>query len=62
MAKRYHDGFEIFKTEEEARAFCEKQNAAATRYVRDKYPAHYTEWSSPKTWGNETGFIAWYVY
>lgn len=73
MAKRYRDAFKIFKTEEEAAAFCEDQNRKATRYARDKHPAHYTPWSAPayhyegyKTvydgYARETGFIAWYVY
>lgn len=62
MAKRYRETFQFFKTEEEARAFCDKQNAAATKYAREKHPAHYTEWRKPNAYGGERGFVVWYVY
>lgn len=64
MARRYRGSFEIFETEEEARAFCGRKNAEATRYAREHHPAHYTEWAAPaKRRGedSERGFIAWYV-
>ena len=44
--KRYRKTFEFFDTEVQARAFCDKQNALASAYVRKKYKAHYTPWSS----------------
>ena len=56
--KRYRKTFEFFDTEEQARAFCDKQNALASIYVRRKYKAHYTPWSSQD--GTENKFIAWY--
>lgn len=77
MSRRYRPAFEIFKTEEEARAFCDGFNATASPYVRRKHPAHYTPWSAPEyrteivdgrpvtTYTGkilETGFVAWYVY
>lgn len=56
--KQYRATFQFFDTEEQARVFCDKQNALASAYVRKKYKAHYTPWSSQD--GTENKFIAWY--
>lgn len=56
---KYRKTFEFFDTEEQAQAFCDTENKSASPYVRKKYPAHYTPWSSQD--GKEHKFIAWYV-
>ena len=39
--RKYSYTFEFKKTEEEARAFCERINAGLTRYMRKNKPAHF---------------------
>lgn len=56
---KYRTTFDFFDTEEQAQVFCDKENKSASPYVRKKYPAHYTPWSSQD--GKEHKFIAWYV-
>ena len=56
--RKYHLDFEFFDTEQEAKKFCEKINREASRYVRTKYPAHYTSWESRDR--TEHKFLAWY--
>ena len=56
--RKYHLDFEFFDTEYEAKEFCEKTNREASRYVRTKYPAHYTTWESQDH--TEHKLIAWY--
>ena len=61
--KRYRLTFEIFLTEKEARSRCDRENAAATAYIRKNKPAHYTPQYKPGT--NNTiidYYIAWYYY
>lgn len=58
--RRYNRTFEIKRTEEEAKAFCQGINNAATCYMRQNNPAHYTPWSSRDN--AEKGFICWYYY
>lgn len=45
-------------TEEQAKAFCERENKTGNRYKKENRAAHYTPWTN----GNKTenGFIAWY--
>lgn len=58
--KKYNLTFEIVKTEAEAKAFCNKENADGTRYKRKVLTASYTPWSSQNQAGK--GFICWYYY
>ena len=57
MARRYRTTFEFFDTENQAIAFCSKENQNS--YIKKNHTAHYTPWSSQD--GSENKFIAWYV-
>lgn len=55
--------FHIVQTEDEARAFCAAMDARASRYCRQRYPAHYTPYSSTSKAvqsGTFDSFICWY--
>jgi hypothetical protein len=55
---KYRLTFNIFKDEQQAIAFCNKENTTGNAYKRKNKKANYTPWSScDKT---ETGFIVWY--
>lgn len=56
---KYYLTFKILKTEKEARAFCENENAGATRYIRKHKPATFTPWESGDGF---RGFVVWYHY
>lgn len=56
---RYRLGYEIVRTENEAREFCMRADSRVSRYARKRYPAHYTPWSDGAGF---SGFICWYVY
>lgn len=56
--KRYNLTYEFFNTEEQARAFCERENASGTAWKREKHKAHFTQWTNSKQ--TERKFIAWY--
>ncbi len=57
MARRYRTTFQFFDTEEEAKAFCDKENL--NRYIRKKHPAHYTPWVSQDE--SEHKFVVWFM-
>lgn len=56
---KYRLTFKFFDSEFDAKRFCESENKNNSYYVRKKYPAHYTKWSSLDQ--TEHKFIAWYV-
>lgn len=60
MAKRYNLTFKFFDTREQAKAFCDKENANGTAYKRHNKKAHFTEWSNEKKTGHK--FVVWYYY
>ena len=55
---RYRQTFQFFDTEAEARSFCERENRTGSAYKRNRYPAHFTPWTSAD--GTERKYIAWY--
>lgn len=57
MTGRYRKTFSFFDTEEQARAFCDKENL--NNYIRKNHKSYYTNWSSQD--GTENKFVAWYV-
>ncbi len=58
MAARYTYMFKFFDTEDEAKVFCNRQNANASSYIRKNKPAHYNSWHNED--GTENAFIAWF--
>lgn len=50
--------FKFVDTEAEAIAFCNQVNAAQSRYMTKRHPAHYTLWSNGK--GKELKYVCWY--
>ena len=56
--KKYSKTFRFFDTETEARSFCESENRTGSEYKRNRYPAHFTPWTSAD--GTERKYIAWY--
>ena len=58
--KKYNLTYQFFDTEEQARAFCDRENANGTKWKRAKHKAHFTSWRSMN--GKENKFIAWYVW
>lgn len=58
--KKYNLTYQFFDTEEQAQAFCDRENASGTAWKRAKHKAHFTLWRSMN--GKENKFIAWYVW
>lgn len=56
--KKYRQTYEIVKTEEEAKTFCNRENATGTYYKRKKHKAIYTPLRSQD--GKEHLFVCWY--
>lgn len=56
--RRYSLTFRFAETEEEAKAFCDAENKTGSAYKRNRYPAHFTPWTSAD--GTERKYIAWY--
>lgn len=56
--KKYRRTFEFVKTEDEAKTFCNRENATGTYYKRKNHKAIYTPWSSQD--GKEHLFVCWY--
>lgn len=56
--KKYNKTFQFFNTEEEAQSFCERENSTGSAYKRNRYPAHFTPWTSSDA--TEHKYIAWY--
>ncbi len=50
--------FKFFETEQQAKEFCDEQNAKTTTYMRKHHPATFTEWYSRN--GVQDGFVCWY--
>lgn len=55
---RYTLTFQFFDTQEQAQAFCDRENASGTAYKRKNKTAHFTPWTS--TDKTEHKFIVWY--
>lgn len=53
MTRRYRLLFELFKTEQEAKEFCDNENE---KHIRKKYQAKYYFWTD----GIKQTYIAWY--
>lgn len=60
--KRYKITYEIFKTEEEARAFCKHYNTTATAYIRKTKPAKYYPRYHDKTKAVIDDWLVWYYH
>lgn len=56
--KKYHLSFEIFDKEEQAKAFCDRENSEGNYYKRKNRRAHFAPWTDSKQ--QYHGFIAWY--
>lgn len=46
--KKYNLTYEFFDTEEQAQAFCDRENASGTAWKRTKNKAHFTPWTNSK--------------
>lgn len=57
--KKYNKTFKFVASESEAQSFCNEINNNSSYYVRNKYPASYTNWES--TDHKEKCFVCWYV-
>ena len=57
MGTRYKKTFEFFDKEEQAQAFCDRENTNS--YIRKNHKASYTSWTNEDN--TENKFIAWYV-
>lgn len=58
MARHYRKTFIFCDTMEQAKTFCDTQNANVSAYIRRKRPAHFTPWNSQD--GREKKYICWY--
>ena len=56
--KPYKLTYKFFITEEEAKAFCERENATGTNYKKQNKIAKFTEWTNENK--TEHYFLAWY--
>lgn len=55
--KKWSYTFLLCDTEEIARTMCARHMRGVSDYVRRRYPAKVTPWSSPD--GSEKGYVAW---
>lgn len=56
--KPYKLTYKFFITEEEAKSFCDRENATGTTYKQKNKIAKFTEWTNEAK--TEHYFLAWY--